>query len=151
MLPEEIEQYLHTHIPLSRDMGTRVVSADKESVLLSAPLAPNKNHRNTVFGGSAASLAMLASWSLLRYRLLSEDIDSRLVIQRNTMDFERPIVGDFTARAELLAPEKWETFTRMLTRKGKARITVNAVLEHEGEVVGRFRGEFVAQNVSGDG
>lgn len=142
--PEELEQYLHTHIPLSRDMAVSVVSVDEDSVILSAPLAPNKNHRNTVFGGSASALAMLACWSLLRTRLLRERINSRLVIQRNTMDFERPIVGDFTARATLEEPENWDAFTRMLTRKGRARVTAQAVLEHEGNVVGKFRGEFVA-------
>lgn len=148
--PEELEQYLHTHIPLSRDMAVSVVSADHEAVILTAPLAPNKNHRNTVFGGSASALAMLACWSLLRTRLMGEGIDSRLVIQRNTMDFERPIVGDFTARAILAAPEQWDSFTRMLTRKGKARVIAQAVLEQGGEVVGRFRGEFVALPASGE-
>ena len=125
-------------------MAVSVVSIDDESVVLKAPLAPNRNHRNTVFGGSASALAMLACWSLLRTRLLGQGMDSRLVIQRNTMDFERPIVGEFTASASLAAPETWKSFTRMLTRKGRGRVTASAVLEHGGEVVGMFSGEFVA-------
>lgn len=140
----ELEQYLKTHIPLSQAMAVAVQRLEPDAVVLQAPLAPNKNHRGTVFGGSAAALAMLACWSLLRTRLLGQDLDSRLVIQRNTMDFERPIVGDFTARATLADPEEWDSFTRALDRKGKARVAAVAILEQDGHVVGKFRGEFVA-------
>jgi hypothetical protein len=38
----------------------------------------------------------------------------------------------------------------MLARKGKARVTVTAVLEHAGEVVARFTGEFVALGATGN-
>ncbi len=144
MQPDELEQYLHQHIPLSQAMAVSVASVDADVVVLRAPLAPNKNHRDTVFGGSASALAMLACWSLLRTRLESEGISARLVIQRNTMEFERPILGAFTARALLAEPAGWDSFTRMLRRKGKSRVAAVAVLDHEGQVVGRFRGEFVA-------
>ncbi len=144
MTPKEIERYLHQHIPLSRDMAVSVLALERDAVVLRAPLKPNKNHRDTVFGGSAAALAILASWSLLHTRLRAQGIESRLVIQRHTMEYERPIVGAFTASATLSEPEKWDAFTRMLTRKGKARVTAGAVLEHEEVIVGRFRGEFVA-------
>ena len=56
----ELEAYLHDRIPLSRAMAIAVVEAGPERVRLAAPLAPNINHRDTVFGGSAASLAMAA-------------------------------------------------------------------------------------------
>jgi hypothetical protein len=41
-------------------------------------------------------------------------------------------------------PEGWKPFIDMLARRGKARITVLAVLEHMGQVAGRFSGQFVA-------
>jgi thioesterase domain-containing protein len=142
--PTALEQYLHQHIPLSRAMAVSVVSLGPDAVVLQAPLAPNINHRDTVFGGSASAVAILAAWSLLHTRLLAEDLASRLVIQRNTMDYELPIAGDFTARATLDDPAQWPLFTRMLARKGKARIAVAAVLTHAGQHVGRLTGEFVA-------
>jgi thioesterase domain-containing protein len=140
----EVEHYLHEHIPLSKAMAVSVMSVEPDAVVLRAPLAPNINHRETVFGGSASALAILAAWSLLHARLRSEGVASRLVIQRNTMEYEHPIPGDFTARASLERPEHWQQFTRMLARKGKSRITVCSVLEHAGQVVGRLTGEFVA-------
>lgn len=140
----ELERYLHEHIPLSRAMAVTVVTATPQEVCLAAPLAPNINHRDTVFGGSAAALAMLAAWSLLHVRLEAEGRAARLVIQRNTMEYERPIPGDFIARARLAETQSWAQFSRLLARRGKARIGVAAALEYAGQVAGRLHGEFVA-------
>jgi thioesterase domain-containing protein len=144
MLATEVEEYLHAHIPLSQDMEVTVVSVGVDAVELHAPLEPNINHRETVFGGSASALAILAAWSLLYVRLRAERIVARLVIQRNTMEYDKPILGGFSAKSSLEQPEAWPKFTRMLARKGVARITVTSVLEHAGQVVGRLSGEFVA-------
>jgi len=148
--PTELEKYLHAHIPLSMAMQVSVVSVNEEAVVLAAPLAPNINHRETVFGGSASAVAILSAWSLLHTRLVGEGIASRLVIQRNSMSYELPIDGRFTARAFLDRPADWPAFTRMLARKGKARIAASAVLEYGGQVAGRFSGEFVAIGLSAE-
>ena len=144
MSPGDLQQYLHAHIPLSAAMQVSVLDIGTDSVRLAAPLAPNINHRDTVFGGSASAVAILAAWSLLHVRLKSAGLDVRLVIQSNTMDYGLPIEGDFTARSSLAEPQQWDLFLRMLARKGKARIEVVSVLECAGAVVGRLSGEFVA-------
>ena len=144
MTPKDLERYLRDHIPLSKAMDISVISVDPDAVLLRAPLAPNINHRDTVFGGSSSALAILAAWSLLHTRLRAEGIDSQLVLQRNTMTYDKPILGDFTARSSLARAEDWPKFTRTLARKGKARLTVTAVLLDDGKIVGKLEGEFVA-------
>ena len=146
----ELERYLHAHIPLSSAMAVTVLAVAPEEVLLQAPLAPNINHRDTVFGGSAAALALLAAWSLLHARLHAAGIAARLVIQRNTMEYERPMDGAFTARATLAQPQKWPAFAAMLARKGKARITVAAVLAQGQQRAGYLSGEFVALRAGAD-
>lgn len=142
--PTQLERYLRENIPLTRAMQVAVVEAGDDGVVLSAPLAPNINHRETVFGGSASALAILSAWALLHVRLRDPGVTSRLVIQRNTMDYRLPIEGAFTARSALTRPEDWEKFRRALARRGKARITVSSVLEFEGRAAGYFSGEFVA-------
>ena len=144
MSPGDLQQYLHAHIPLSAAMQVSVLDVGTDSVRLAAPLAPNINHRDTVFGGSASAVAILAAWSLLHVRLKSAGLDVRLVIQSNTMDYGLPIEGDFTACSSLAQPQQWDLFLRMLARKGKARTEVVSVLEYAGAVVGRLSGEFVA-------
>jgi len=142
--PGELAHYIHEHIPLSKAMGVSVVAVEDDAIILQAPLEPNLNHRQTVFGGSASALAILASWALLHVRLQAAGIADRLVIQHNTMEYQHPILGQFTARSMLERPDAWRQFTVMLARRGRARITVVAVLEHMGRVAGRFSGQFVA-------
>ncbi len=144
MQATDIAHYLHEHIPLSGAMGVRVVSATPHSVRLSAPLAPNINHRATVFGGSASALAILAAWTLLYLRLETEGISARLVIQRNDMAYEKPMAGDFAAVAGYPGDAVWGKFIKLLQRKGRARIEVVSLLECQGERAGVLRGEFVA-------
>jgi thioesterase domain-containing protein len=149
MSPEELEHYLHAHIPLSKAMEVSVLEVRPQSVTLSAPLAPNINHRDTVFGGSASAVAILAAWSLLHIRLVGEGIASRLVIQRNTMSYALPIDGTFTAVAAMPSSEDWAQFLRMFKRRGKARITVASELHFAGQIAGRLEGEFAALGAAG--
>jgi thioesterase domain-containing protein len=144
MNPPELQQYLHSHIPLSKAMSVAVVAVEHDSVTLSAPIQPNINHRETVFGGSASALAILAAWCLIQTRLSIEGIAARLVIQENTMHYDKPIAGAFLAVSQLDDPQGWERFKTMLRRKGKARISVRSELVYEGQIAGRFKGEFVA-------
>lgn len=139
-----LRQYLYDHIPLSQAMQVEVLSAQPDGVLLSAPLPPNINHQETIFGGSASAVAILAAWSLLHVRLQHEGISSRLVIQSNTMEYQLPIAGSFTARSYLEPDADWLRFLRTLARKGRARISVSSVLEFQGQQAGKLRGEFVA-------
>ena len=148
MSPEELELYLHSHIPLSMTMGVGVVSIEEQAVTLSAPLAPNINHRATVFGGSASAVAILCAWSLLHTRLAAAGIASRLVIQRNTMDYLAPIAGDFTAVAQLHPAADWALFHRTIERRGRARIEVDVAVMFDDRVAARLHGTFVA--LSGD-
>lgn len=142
--PGELERYLHEHIPLSRAMGTAVVSANEAEVLLRAPLAPNINHRETVFGGSASALCILAAWSLVHVRLANAGLPSRVVIQRNEMNYARPVEGEFQARASVRDAGGWDAFVKLLRRRGKARIALVATLEGHDGIAGDFAGEFVA-------
>lgn len=144
MSPAELESYLHEHIPLSKAMAVSVTQASLDAVIVTAPLEPNINHRATVFGGSASAVGILAAWSLLHLRVRDAGLTAQLVIQRNSMEYDRPINGAFSARAELATPERWELFRKTLERRGRARITVNSVLEFDGETAGRLSGDFVA-------
>jgi thioesterase domain-containing protein len=140
----KLQQYLHEHIPLSKAMGVEVLAATAEGAKLSAPLAPNINHRDTVFGGSAVALAILSAWSLLHIRLNQENLSSRIVIQKSAMNYQRLITEDFVAASVAPDAATWLKFMNMLKRKHRARISVTAVLHCKGEKVAEFVGEFVA-------
>lgn len=143
MTENELQLYLYQHIPLSKAMQVEVVLASQHSIVLAAPLEPNINHQATVFGGSASAVAILAAWSLVQVRLKHAGIPNDLVIQRNSMDYDLPISGRFTARAQIDDGD-WQAFMRMLGRKGIARISATSVLEFGAVAAGRLQGEFVA-------
>lgn len=151
MTPSELREYLHAHIPLSAAMQVEVAALEWEHVVLQAPLAPNINHRETVFGGSASALSILAAWSLLHLRLRLSGVKSRLVIQSNRMDYLKPVASSFSARSSLQDANQWPAFMRLLGRHGRARLTVTAELMGEGELAGLFSGEFVALGYESEG
>lgn len=144
MEPRDLQQYLHDHIPISAAMQVEVLEVSREGVTLQAPLQPNINHRDTVFGGSASAVAILAAWSLVHLRLREAGLSCRVVIQRNAQDHDLPIPGNFTARSFIDDPLRWERFMKLLRKRGRARLAVSALLEFQGRVAGRFEGTFVA-------
>src|SRR5512143_2012299 len=141
-----LQKYLHERIPISKAMGVEVLEATVNGVKLAAPLSPNINHRETVFGGSASAVAILSAWSLLYLRLKNENINSRIVIQRNTMIYELPITDIFTASTDVPDPADWLKFLVTLKRKNRARIKIKSVLHCNNKKVGEFEGDFVALN-----
>ena len=144
MEPGELVEYLYAKIPLSRAMQISALELSEHCVHLTAPLRPNTNHHATVFGGSASTLAILAAWSLLHVRLHACLPGVSIVIQHHSMDYTRPMNGEFAARASLALPAQWPRFQQALARFGRGRITVNSTLEFAGDLAGRFSGDFVA-------
>lgn len=143
MTPEALRTYLHDHIPLSRAMAVEVLEASANHVPLEAPLAPNINMHGTMFGGSSATLALLAAWSVMYLRLEAEGIASQLVIHRTTTEYLLPISGPAQASAHL-DEAGWPSFLQTFQRRGRARLTVASELLYEGKPAGRLSGEFVA-------
>lgn len=139
-----VEQYLHEHIPIANAMEVTVTSIDNHGVILSAPLAPNINHRNTVFGGSISTLAILSAWTFVHIQLQLLNIASRIVIQSNSLEYTNPAVGDF--QAHCLAPDTkaWQRFITALSKRGKGRIILLSEVYSKDVLVGRFQGKYVA-------
>jgi thioesterase domain-containing protein len=145
-----LQDYLYQHIPLTRAMQVEVLEAEPAGVRLAAPLAPNINHRDTVFGGSACAVAVLSAWALLYVRLQTLGLDGRVVIHANTMRYDRPISGTFTAVTLAPEPAVWDRFMHTLERRRRARITLTAELFYDGDKAGEMSGQFVAINAEND-
>lgn len=144
MTPAELDAYLHRHIPLSAAMQVRAVSVAPDEVVLEAPLGPNINHRETLFGGSATALCILAAWSLVHLRLESAGLPHRLVIQRQTMSYDAPVTGTSAAHAGLVPGTDWDRGVKMLRRHGKARLAAVTELRFGAIVAGRMEADFAA-------
>lgn len=143
MTTSALAEYLHTHMPLSRSMAVSVVSASAMEVVLEAPLAPNLNVHGTMFGGSIATLALLAAWSVVHLRLDEDRFAGQLVVSRSETQYLRPVSGAARAIARLNGPD-WDGFSRQLNRHGKARLTVTAEIPSDDQIAARMIGTFAA-------
>ena len=148
MQPHELQRFLHERIPLSRAMAVEVRAVTSGGVELYAPIEPNINHRDTVFGGSASAVAILAAWSALYVKMRAEGRAGRIVVRRNTMSYERAIVDGFAAIATPPGDAAWEKAVAALDKGRSARAHVTTTLECRGERVGVLEGEFVVMPVA---
>ncbi|QDU50919.1 YiiD C-terminal domain-containing protein [Gimesia panareensis] len=145
---EEVTAYLHQHIPITRAMQLQVLPPEAEKLSLTARLAPNLNHQETAFGGSIASIGILAGWTLIHLRLRSDQRRHQIVIQKSEIDFLRPIEADFSGECLLPTESDWEPFLTCLERKGRARIELQPQVTVNGKTAATIKGLFVARVLS---
>ncbi len=140
---EKAQDYLHSEIPITRQMGIEVQKLTTNEVTLKAPIALNVNHRRSAFGGSVDSLFLTAGWSYIR--LVVDHIDPLPVIvgSKSQTTFQRPITQDFAARLVIPSKKEVDKFLDAYKRFGKARISLEAVIEAEGKTYAAFRGDYV--------
>ncbi len=138
----QIQELLHSKIPITSAMGVTVEDYDGERLVLSAPLAANVNHLGTAFGGSLHALAVLSGYGLLWLEL--KELDCHIVVRKSTISYERPVRGEIRAMCVRPHVDVLEEFKRMLHQRGKARIALSATIEDQGIVAVRFEGIFVA-------
>ena len=140
----EITELLHKELPLTHAMGAELTAWDGATVQLTAPLAPNVNHTATAFGGSIASLAILAGYTTLFLLLRDRSIPAHLLIQKSAIDFLRPIDTTFTATATLPAPAELDAFLTTLQQKRRSRITMDSRILANDTLAATHTGLYVA-------
>lgn len=142
---QELQSFLYRNIPLSEAMAMRVESYDGHELRLSAPLAPNRNHEGTAFGGSLYDLAVLAGWSTLYLMLAEAGEEAHIVIRGGQIQYKEPVTGELVATCRAPDPEARQRLLKTFQRFGKARIQLDAsIVQGQGEAV-RFQGDYVIQ------
>jgi thioesterase domain-containing protein len=142
--PAWLKVALEREIPLTRHLALEVEKADDARVQLCAPLAPNRNHRGTAFGGSLFSLAVLTGWAWTTRYLAIHDIPADALIQESSIRYLAPARGALEATLEAPAAAAVRKFHRMLERAGRGRIHLPVEVHVARTVVARFEGLFVA-------
>jgi thioesterase domain-containing protein len=138
-----LQATLHTEIPISQDIGITVGPYDAGCLVLHAPLAPNINHKDTAFAGSLNAVATLAGWSLVWLVLDEAALSGKIVIQDSTIEYLRPVMGDFAARCCLPESDELTRFLTILRKKARARLQLQATIVEEGRMAVRFTGRYV--------
>ncbi len=151
LVPEKVTArglttFLHEQIPLTRAMELRAVEANDERLVLEAPLAPNKNHLGTAFGGSLQAVPTLACYGALWMLLREAGLDGHVVVKRAHTTFHEPVSGKLRAVCERPRASDATAFLSSLRRHGKARMELDAIVEgtEAGKPAVKFSGSFVA-------
>lgn len=139
-----LQEYLDHAIPLVPQMQVQVDELSDTGLVLSAPLAPNRNHIGTVFGGSLNGIATLACWGLVW--LLLHGRGAHIVIHEGRMKFSRPATARFVAICNIPERDILENFTNQYTQRGRARIALTASVLCDNSKVAEFEGSFAAIN-----
>ncbi len=144
----ELRAILAREMPVTQHLGIEVVGRREEGPLLKAPLAANRNHQGTAFGGSLNAIATLACWSAIWLALREAEAPGIVVIQDSTIRYLRPVTTDFTAIADLSAL-KIEQLMATIRRRGRGRITVTATVSDASGPAVTFTGRYVVEGQRG--
>lgn len=143
---QALEAVLHRDIPLTREMGIKVLTWQESQLRLHLPLAPNVNHKNTLFGGSLYCGAVLAGWGWLYLRLKDAGVDDgHIVIQDGQISYPLPVTRDGIAICDSPDEASWEKFLKLYQRRGRARLVLHTRIVADGseETAVEFVGQFV--------
>ncbi len=141
-----LESILHHDIPLTREMGLKVLDWQHGQLQLHLPLEANINHKSTMFGGSLYCGAVLAGWGWLHLQLREEGIeDGHIVIQEGQISYPLPVTQDATAICAAPEEKVWKRFLATYKRYGRARLTLDTWIVNEGheDHAVTFTGQYV--------
>ena len=141
-----LESILHHDIPLTREMGLKVLDWQHDQLQLHLPLQANINHKSTMFGGSLYCAAVLAGWGWLHLRLREAGVEGgHIVIQEGHISYPLPVTQDAIVLCDAPNEAAWNTFLSMYTRHSRARLTLQTrVINTDGEEDAvRFSGQYV--------
>ena len=109
-------------------LGLRIAQASSDQLRLHAPLTANLNDKGCAFGGSLTSLMTLAGWGLIVLRLTEAGMDADVFVADSEIRYRAPLYADLEATAQLAEGESWEIFLATLRSRGRARLSVRAVV-----------------------
>ena len=104
-----------------------MVSYDRESLTVTAPLAPNVNPHQSAFGGSLFSVAALAGWGLMQMKLSEFQLDCNTVVMSGEVSYERPVFNELLCVCRL--PNDSAKVFETLVRNGAASTTLTSVFK----------------------
>lgn len=142
MTPQDLQHFLHTHIPATAALQLEVTACNGSSVSMTMPHAPNRNHKNTVFGGSISLAATTCGWAAAH--LLCPEAQGNIVIQESRFRYLQPALNGLQLTAETPSEEEAAQFRAMLAATGKGKISLKVNVFSDGLPVAVMQGRYVA-------
>ena len=144
-MSEAYEKFIRNYVPLTQEMGLRLLEISDQRIRLGFPAEPNFNAMNVVFGGSQVSGAALACWAWMFRRLQQAGVDAKVVLKDCDSQLKRPVTSDYEVHSQGLSSEEWEEFLVTLRKKGQSRLQLSAEIIQNGDLMATYKGRYVAK------
>lgn len=130
---DSLTDYILSNIPILKHSKLSVAKLTDNTIKLSAPLYENRNHYGSAFGGSIATIGIVAGWAILTYKIKKENIPTTLVIKSSHTEYKLPVQNDFYAEV-IIEQNEWNNFKSKISEKGKAGISVTSKIISNGNI-----------------
>jgi thioesterase domain-containing protein len=130
-ISEKLTQFFIQHLPIAQFMGLEVESYDGDTLILTAPLEPNINDKQTAFGGSLYNTAVMACWGMIYLKTQESNIVCNQVVTEGSMKYIAPVHGRIRAICHAPSEEEFASLFDHFERKGKARISLEAAIYND--------------------
>lgn len=140
--PAGLQAYLLEQIGPARSLQLAVEADDPETVVIAAPLEPNRNDKGTAFAGSLLSVAALAGWAVVARWCAAESLEAEVVLRSSSARFLAPARSGFRAVAHRADLSQCENLSRMLARSGRGRVEIPVEVSSDAATVMSFLGVY---------
>lgn len=142
-IAKHLTEFMDTHLPIAADLGIQLAHYQGDQLVLSAPLEPNINDKATAFGGSIYCVCVMSCWGMVYLKAKEHGITSpNIVVSHAEIDYMRPVAGEIVAKCQLESADSFEPFFEAHKEKGKAKIKLNSVVEHNNKTAVKFFGHY---------
>lgn len=139
----EFQQFLHKNIPITHKMGVEVVELNPSRVRILARLEPNLNPHGTAFGGSINTVMLICGWSTVFINVIDFDVNSHIVIRKNSIEYLSPITSDIIAECSIENQENLKKLVAGYKKFGRAKIDLTVVCMDRTKIAAKFKGQYV--------
>lgn len=87
-----------------RSLAFSETAASPAEVIMTVPLAGNRNDKGSMFGGSIYSAMVLAAWRLCEERAAADDRGGDIFVKDSSIRFLQPVWSDVRVSAALTEP-----------------------------------------------
>lgn len=130
-ISEKLKQFFLDHLPITQFMGLEIESYDGDTLILTAPLEPNINDKQTAFGGSLYNAAVMACWGMIYLKTQEKSIDCNQVVAEGNMKYIAPVSGRIRAICHAPSEEELALFFERFYLKGRAKIALEAAIYND--------------------
>jgi len=132
-ISQKLKDFFAEHLPITQFMGLEVESYDGEQLVLTAPLGPNINDKQTAFGGSLYNAAVMACWGFAYLKTQEKGLVCNQVVTAGDVKYIAPVTGKIRAVCESPGDDIMASFLDHFGRKGRAKISLEAIITTDGE------------------